>query len=219
MRRYSRILLNAVIAGLMILSWCLMVFHTNGGALSTAGLANMKYFTALSNVFRGLVSAVIAITLLDRSEGRRQKRMEKLIFWNYASTCTVGLTFLVVFAFFGPLYGYLKMIQSANFFYHLVIPVLSMIEFVIFNEKKITMPQILIAALPPLVYGLVYLINLLVNGIGYGPKSNDWYGFAVWGIPTGLCIFAAICVASVLIGLILCKLNTRVTAGIQTENL
>ena len=41
----------------------------------------------------------------------------------------------------------------------------------------------LIAVIPMIVYGTFYLGNILLNGRGEWPDTNDWYGFAMWGIP------------------------------------
>ena len=223
-KKKIQIVLNLVIFGLMILGWCIMAFRYTGDSLTAAGIASMKFFTVLSNVFRGIVSLVMAVFLLRTAktpmiEGNGQNRLSgrsesasnaPLQYLHFMSTCSVGLTFLVVFAFFGPLYGIARMLKGANFFFHLIIPLLSMLEYVLFAEKKMKMPGLLTAAIPPLIYGICYLINLLVNGIGYGPDSNDWYGFAIWGLPAGMGIFAAICVASVLIGTVLNALGSLI---------
>lgn len=201
-----RILINIIIAALTLFAWGLMMFRSDG-ALTATGIEGMKFFTAQSNIFRGIVSAAAAVLL---RKGMTEKGKKRLAFWSYLSTCCVGVTFIVVFVFFGPLYGLPFMLRNANFFFHLVIPVLSLVEFVAFNDVRIRMPKLLFAALPPLIYGLGYLTNLLVNGVGYGPDSNDWYGFAIWGIPIGLGIFAVICAVSVLTGVVIAGINARV---------
>ena len=63
-------------------------------------------------------------------------------------------------------------------------------------EPPINLKHCMIAALSTLVYGFAYLINILINGKGVWPDSNDWYGFLNWGMGTGLIIFAGIVLAS-----------------------
>jgi hypothetical protein len=65
----------------------------------------------------------------------------------------------------------------------------------------------LITALPSLLYGLGYLINILINGIGEGRNSNDWYGFLTWGYGTGFLIFALILLMNWLIACLMQLLN------------
>ena len=67
----------------------------------------------------------------------------------------------------------------------------------------------LFAIFPPLVYGTVYVINTLINGI----KGNDIYGFLIWGYPIGILIFAVICFVAFLIGLVLRLINARLIAN------
>ena len=36
-------------------------------------------------------------------------------------------------------------------------------------------------AVPVLIYGTFYALNIIINGRGSGPTTNDWYGLAQWG--------------------------------------
>lgn len=201
----GRVIINILIAALVLIAIFISVLRSGGGLLAAKGFENMKFFTTQSNVFRGIVAVFIAVSSLrGQDKGNRALAM-----WDYVSTCTVAVTFTVVFAFFGPLYGYMNMLRNANFFFHLVIPVLSMLEFVIFNDVRIKMPKLLLAAVPPLLYGVFYYLNLKINGIGTWPDTNDWYGFVNWGFGVGFVIFGAICVVSVLAGWLLTIINRR----------
>ena len=33
-----------------------------------------------------------------------------------------------------------------------------------------------------LLFGIVYCANILINGVGQAPYTNDWYGFTMWGV-------------------------------------
>jgi len=50
----------------------------------------------------------------------------------------------------------------------------------------------LVSGAPALVYGACYLANILINGRGEWPNSNDWYGFMNWGFGVSIVIFAVI---------------------------
>jgi hypothetical protein len=65
----------------------------------------------------------------------------------------------------------------------------------------------LIAVIPMIVYGTFYLGNILLNGRGEWPDTNDWYGFAMWGIPASFLVFVIIAAATWVFALILWKLN------------
>ncbi len=205
--RKKRSILNGMIIILTVLAWCIMAARNRVGGFWESGLANIRYFTVMSNVFRGGISVAILVSF-KRNTGMEEGK--KLAVWNYVATSAVGLTFLVVFAFFAPLAGLASVLGPANFFFHLVIPVLAMADYILYNAWPIRMPVKLAAMIPPLLYGMSYLLNLLINGVGGRAHSNDWYGFATWGLPIGLCIFAAICGCALLVGFLLSLANKRV---------
>ena len=95
------------------------------------------------------------------------------------------------------------MYVGSNFFLHLLVPLMAMLEYIFFNERKLSVKDNLSVILPPTIYGAVYLINTLVNGI----KENDIYGFLMWGYPIGILIFAVICIVAFIIGLVLRLIN------------
>ena len=77
--------------------------------------------------------------------------------------------------------------------FHLLLPVTAMIEFIFIRRKKIPFKFTVFAAIPTLLYGIGYLLNILINGIGGPwPDTNDFYGFLNWGWPVGIAIFTGI---------------------------
>ena len=64
-----------------------------------------------------------------------------------------------------------------------------------------------LAVIPMLLYGLCYLVNILVNGVGEGRAANDWYGFVRWGFPVGMAIFGIITLGTWMIAVLIRKLN------------
>ena len=60
------------------------------------------------------------------------------------------------------------------------------------REKIRIYVNIFIAVIAPLVYGIAYLANILINGMGEWPDTNDWYLFFAWGYPAGMIIYAVI---------------------------
>ena len=104
--------LNILIIAMAVVGTVLMLFFRgNDATLQASGIANLKYFTVLSNEFCGIVAVY---SLVRRLRGQEQPMLLKLM-----AAAAVGLTFLVIAAFLGPLYGLLKMYRRANFFFHL----------------------------------------------------------------------------------------------------
>ena len=191
-------LLNVLIVVFAVAGTILMLFfRSNDPTLQAKGVANLKYFTVLSNEACGIVALVC---LVQRLRGKRQPMLAKL-----TAAAAVGLTFLTIAAFLGPLYGMLKMYHGANFFFHLVLPLTAMAEFVLSSDeeveeestgtsesREIPFGWTFFSMIPVLAYGAAYLTNILVNGVGVWPDTNDFYGFVNWGLPVGIGIFAVL---------------------------
>ena len=127
----------------------------------------------------------------------------------------VGLTFLVVVVFLGPTSpsGYLSMFVGANFFMHLITPLIAMIDMMFFYETAETfnIKQSLLAVIPMIMYGIFYLGNLIVNGIGTYPNTNDWYGFAQWGMQYTYLIFVIVAFVTWLIALVIRAIHNKLS--------
>jgi len=154
----------------------------NGAMLVSRGWRNLRYFTVLSNEFCGIVSLLWLVYFI---RGKCFPAILKLM-----SVAAVGLTFAVVAFFFAPANPHRNLYQGGNFWFHLIVPVTAMIEFGVLETDILPVKKTLIAALPSLIYGLGYVGNILINGVGSGRSSNDWYGFLTWGYPAGIAIFA-----------------------------
>lgn len=186
------IALNIIIVLFTAVGSALMLFGgAESGSLSAQGIANLKFYTVLSNLLCGVVALIHLILLLT---GRSAA---KLVPYKLAGVCGVTITFAVVAFFFGPLYGWPQFYRGGNLYFHLLEPVAAMIEFLVIKRDRIPFRHTVIAAVPTLIYGFGYLGNILINGIGGPwPDTNDFYGFVNWGYPVGLLIFACITLLS-----------------------
>ncbi len=194
-------LLNVLIVIFAVTGTILMLFFRDGDQLlQSSGIANLKYFTVLSNEFCGIIAVY---SLICRLRGKPQPMFAKLL-----AAAAVGLTFLTIAAFLGPMYGMLKMYHNANLFFHLLLPLTAMDEFVMSDfsdrddgktdssENAIPFRWTFYTMIPVLLYGAGYLGNILINGTGVWPDTNDFYGFVNWGLPVGLLIFAFLLAAT-----------------------
>lgn len=201
-KRKIAFILNLLVIAFAVIGTILMLFFRgNNEELLAEGIENYKYFTVLSNEFCGIIAVVSLVWSL---RGKPQPMLAKLM-----AAAAVGLTFLVIIAFLGPMYGLLKMYRGANFFFHLILPLTAMAEFVLCpaeaetalcpaeTAETATIPfrWTLYTMIPVAVYGAGYLGNCMINGIGEWPHTNDFYGFLNWGLPVGLVIFAGIMLA------------------------
>ena len=178
-----------------------MFRHMDEGAdLVADGIENFKYYTVLSNV---LCCAVAVLWVLFFLFSRRFPVLPKLM-----TASAVGVTFVTVAAFLQPLYPNLNLYEGSNKYFHLIVPLLAIGDFIFLEvDGKIPFRYTFYSVIPAVVYGIGYVINILINGVGSGPHSNDWYGFLNWGYPIGIGIFAGIIIINWLIACILRMLN------------
>ena len=184
---YSKIV-NLLIVVFVLWAWISMVFRLGKyGYLSSGGVQGLRYYTVLSNLFHGGVAFTYLI-------GRRPRMLK------YASTTAVALTFCVVLFFLGPVYGFETSYVGRNFWFHLVVPVLAMIDFTVLDrEGSYSIIDSLFTLIPMVAYGVFYAANLALNGI----EGNDWYGFASGGPRMALLIFFVILLGNWVIALLL----------------
>ena len=201
MKKKIAIIIESLIVVLVIIGTIIMF---NGAAdetgLTSSGLYNLKYFTVLSNEFCGII---IFIDLIRKCMGKNVVSR----YLKYMAATSVGLTFAIIAFFLQPMYRELNMYKGGNLFFHLIVPLLAMVEFVVFEkesrEEKISLRYTFIAAIPSVIYGFGYLINILINGRGVWPDTNDWYGFLNWGFPVGFGIFAGVVIINWIMALII----------------
>ena len=188
MRRLLSRIINLLIAVIVLWVWLSMTFRLGRlGSQSEGGFGNLRYFTVLSNLLQEGVSLAYAC-------GIRTGRFK------FASTTAITFTFFIVLLFLGPKRGYDVVYAGANFWSHLIVPVLAMADFLVLDrECTFTMRDTFIAVIPTLAYGLFYMGNLLVGGA----EGNDWYGFQGFGAGAGIGIYLILLAANWIIALIL----------------
>lgn len=177
---------NLLIIMCAIIGTIIMYSNVDGGDLASGGIKNFKYYTVLSNEFCGLV-ALISLLLY-------QKYRDKLIMLKFVSLVLVCVTFMTVIVFLVHIYGFKDMYKGANLWFHLILPVVAFADFMVMKIEKEELPfkYTFFCMIPTAIYGSIYLLNILINGVGKWPNSNDWYGFVKWGLGVGILIFVVI---------------------------
>ena len=199
MRKKIVVILNVILIVLMIIGLFLMFSRhaqRSPGAFIERGFRNFRYFTILSNVYSGLVAVVYVVLLICKGKAKDGTFMSIL---KLTSSAAVGVTFTVVLIFLGPLYGFGRMYTGSNLIFHLIMPLVAMVEFVVFpafeneEDNNFSLKKCLYAGIPVVLYGSVYLIINIVSGTNEtGQNPNDFYGFLRRGYPVGILIFVVI---------------------------
>ena len=192
-----RLVLNSVLPAVILYEWLNMFFFANGNLLSSRGLQSLKYFTILSN----LLEAFACLWWLFRKD-------EVL---KFMASVAVMLTCIVVLVFLGPMFGYRAMFAGPNLWFHLLVPLTALAEVLFLVNRTYSKKEIFLASLTMAVYGIFYLGNILINGIGQRHASNDWYGFLNWGYMAGALIFLFIVITNWITAFSLRLIRNRTT--------
>lgn len=187
-------------------SWNYLFAKGGETVLSHKGLASLKYYTTLSNLFAGITSLMTAVFLIVTGSARQLPKWLALL--KYSSTMSILFTFIVVMVFLGPRIGYRPLMEQEQLFLHAVAPLLAVFSFFICKQfPELKTGDSFAAVVPTLLYAIGYVANIYKNGIGEGEDTNDWYGFAIGGIKSVPVAFVIIMIAAWAVALILFKLK------------
>ena len=209
------LVINILIVVLTIFSSVIMFtgfkFMESGYKIETTPIGRFKFFTTDSNLFMGIVAFVFAIYEIKLIRGKTSEIPAKLYILKLMGSVAVGLTFVTVFGYLGIIVegGVSQLLRNSNLFFHLIIPVLSMLNFAIFERtNKIRFRNNLYSLLPTLAYGIFYLTNVIVH-IEDGKVSleHDWYCFAQGGLWQIAIVVPLIFGVTYLISIILWRIN------------
>ena len=186
-------------------SWMRMYLTGGGSLLSSRGLMSLKYYTTLSNIFAG-IAAVIMIVVLARTKSGKVPVWAALT--KFASAVTVSVTFLVTLFFLAPTMGIGGLYKGELMFMHAVGPVLTVVSFFMNRDlPEMKTSSALWATLPTILYGGVYSANIMLNGVGSGMNTNDWYGFAAAGVHTVPFVYALMVLLTYLLSCVMRKVK------------
>lgn len=183
------------------------MFTIGSGALASKHLSVFKYFTFQSNIFMGVVAFIYAYYQWLVLKKKINKIPHVLLVFNHVGVTAVSLTFLVVLVFLGPGYGYDKMYNKANLFFHALVPIFAIVNYLVFEkEAEIKFRETVFSMIPSFLYGVVYFI-VVASQNAYGNLEIDFYGFGKDGPLIGVFNFLAIVAISYALGLFLYYIN------------
>ena len=181
--------------------------------LDTTKIGMLKYFTVQSNLFMGIVSLLFAIKEVKLLKGKIDDIPLKMYIFKLMAATAVGLTFSVIFLYLCYIYYFLipSILMYIYLFFHLIIPVISILNFVIFEKTdKIKFKYTFCGLIPTFLYGIYYLTNVLLH-IENGKVSTiyDWYWFVQGGVWTAVIVVPVIFILTYLISLIIWRCNKK----------
>ena len=202
---------------LMTIAACIIMFtgfkfmHAYPTILQSTKIGMLRFFTVQSNLFAGIVSLIFAIKEIQNLRGKTSELSKRMYVLKLMSSTAVGLTFFVVFAYLGPItpYGVPALLMNANLFLHLIIPVLSILNFVCFERTdKLKFRNSFWGILPTVLYGIYYLTNVFIHMEEEKVSPvYDWYYFVQKGVWTAVIVVPVMLLITYIISLIIWRLN------------
>ena len=210
------IIFNSIIFILMVLGLVMaftgLKFDLTFGPKPTFGYV-MKFFTVQSNIFMGIMALLFVINAILHI--KKNIEMNRILFiFKYVSTVCVAITFFTVVLILTPIFyrdNIFGLFYDGNFLFHLVIPVLSIITFLFFeNRNDITIKITFTGMIPFIIYTIFYLIAALSHmENGKVVDGYDWYGFLYNGIPIFILLSFVMILLTYLISFIIYFLNKK----------
>lgn len=168
-----------------------------------------RYFTVQSNIFAAAVSVLMVIGDLMILYGGLPSLPFALLILKLCSTVSVMLTFFIVLFYLLPRFGLTDLFLGANFYMHLVVPLLSFFSLILCEGMTaIPVVYVLVSVIPVTAYGILYAYNVIFRR----PEKawDDMYLFNSNG-KWGLILFLMLVITAV-IGLLLLTVHNMILA-------
>lgn len=209
------LIINIIIVNMVIFASFVMFsgikFMPGKDLLESSNIGMFKFFTVDSNMFMGIIALLFLIEEIKLLKGSISSISKTMYLLKFMSTVSVSITFLVVFVYLGPISegGIYSMLVNSNLFFHLLIPVFSILSFIFFEKNKvIKFKDVYLGILPTILYGTYYLINILVHmENGKIDVLYDWYWFVQTSIWSAFIVIPIMLLMSYIISLLLWKFN------------
>ena len=178
-----------------------------------SGLSMFKFFTIDSNILVGIGSLLFVIFDILLLSNKIKKIPNYVYIIKSSGVVSVTLTFLVTLCFLAPTSnnGFLSLYMNNNLLFHLIIPILSVISFLLYEGFESNSKNILYCIIPMFIYSLYYLINVVMNTNGSLITTEyDFYGFLGGNIYHAIFVLPLIFLVTYIIAYIVLKINKNI---------
>ena len=177
--------------------------------LQTSKLGMFKYYTVDSNILVGIVSLFLIIYEYKLINKKIDKIPKKIYLLKFMGTAGITLTFLTTLLFLAPQYGFYAMYNNTNLLFHLIVPLLSLISYIVFEKYDNKYKYSVLGIVPMFIYSIFYTVNIIIH-LDEGTMKYDIYGFLKGDINNAYIVLPSIYLVSLLISVVLILLNRRV---------
>lgn len=151
-------------------------FFEEPGPLIQNGYESFRFFTTDSNILVAAASLVIALCDIMILKNRTDTIPKGVILFKFVGTACVFLTFSVTLLFLLPQYGPIVYKRTLTIV-HVTNPLMALFSLIFLETShKLRLREILIGVVPMFIYGIIYLIEVVVVGTENG-GWKDFYGF------------------------------------------
>ena len=176
------LILNIIIVVLVTVASVFMFtgfkFMPGESLLEVSKLEMFKFYTVDSNIVMGLISLIFIIYERKLLKKEIKEIPKKIYILKLIGTSGIALTFVTTTFFLGPSYGFYAMFNNNNLFFHLIIPVLSIITYIFFEKHDNKFKYAFFGIIPMFLYSIFYTINILIHLDNGGLTFKyDFYGF------------------------------------------
>lgn len=212
------IFMNVLIFVLSLISTIFMLvgfrFMGDDIVFAATKIEAFKFYTVDSNILMGLVALFFACLELKKILGKIDEIPTYAYVLKLVGTVGVTLTFLTTVLYLGPIIstGFLSLFKNSNLFYHLVIPILSIITFVLFeNTDKLKLKHTFIGIVTMVIYSIFYTLSVVLHiENGKVIQGYDWYGFVRNGLSSVYIVTPVMLLFTYLISFGLYFLNKKI---------
>lgn len=135
------------------------------------GSSVFLFFTVQSNITIIVMSLVFLILDLILIFKNKEYKNQILYFLKYIFTIAITITFIVFFALLAPIMGIDYVLSFKNFSVHLIVPVLAIIDFYLYDyDINLSLKSSLFGLAMPIYYVFFVFIGVL-EGFRYGGED------------------------------------------------
>ena len=183
--------INIMIVGLTIIAFFVMFtdYHfmtAKETTIASSATGRIRFFTIDSNLLAGISSLLFLIQQRNLILGKIKEIKIRYYIYELVATCSVSLTFFIVLIYLSRItpYGFFSMYVNKNLFFHGIIPLLSIINFIFFEKTdRIKFKSTFLSLIPIFMYATYYITNILIHMENkYVSVEYDWYWFVQKGI-------------------------------------
>ena len=212
----TSLILNIIITFLIILASTFMFlgikFMPGKTLLEVSKIGMLKFYTADSNILMGVASLIFAIYEIKLLKKKVKKIPKSIYIFKFIATSAITLTFLVTAIFLAPLYGFDRLYNNNNLFFHLIIPVLSIITYIFYEKHENKYSYAIYGLIPMFIYSIYYASRILIHlNSGGLTFKYDFYGFLQGNVNNIFIIAPVIYLTTYLISLFLIFFNKKLS--------